>query len=107
MLDDFNRSLDQRWRQTCIGGATLQISDSVLHMAFESAEQGHYTDTQIDDCTSRARSDFPWRPPLRMEVRARSSLPAATLNSTNESSGRLAILRGTAGPCPRDCPLFL
>jgi len=29
-----------------------------------------------------------------MEVRARSSLPAATLNNTNESSG---ILRGTAG----------
>jgi hypothetical protein len=97
MLDDFNQSLDQRWRQTCIGGATLHISDSVLHMAFESAEQGQYTDTQIDDCTSRARSDFPWRPPLRMEVRARSSLAAATLNSTNESSGCLAILRGTAG----------
>src|SRR5215470_11540751 len=94
MFDDFNQSLDPRWRQTCIGGATLQISDSVLHMAFESAEQGQYTDTQIDDCTSWARSDFPWRPPLRMEVRARSSLPAATLNSTNESN---TILRGTAG----------
>ena len=88
MLDDFDQSLDQRWTQTCIGGATLRIGDSVLRMAFESAEQGKYTDTQIDDCSGKARSDFPWRPPLRMEVRARSSLPAATLNSTAETGRR-------------------
>ena len=63
-------------------------------MAFESARQGHYTDAQIDDYAGRARSAFPWHPPLRMEVRARSSLPAATATSTNES---MNILRGTAG----------
>jgi len=94
MFDDFDQSPDQHWTQTCIGGATLHTSDSILHFTFESAQQGQYTDTQIDDCSGRSRADFPWRPPLRMEVRARSSLPAATSNSTSESSG---ILHGTAG----------
>lgn len=94
ILDDFTQSLDVHWTQTCIGGASLQISDSALRMAFMSARQGEYSDAQIDDCSGRARSTFPWRPPVRMEVRARSSLPAATRSSTSESSG---ILRGTAG----------
>jgi len=93
MFDDFIQ-LDPRWTQTCIGRGSLQITNSTLRMAFASASQGQYTDAQIDDYSGRARSAFPWRPPLRMEVRARSSLPAATQNSTSESTG---ILRGTAG----------
>lgn len=56
--------------------------------------QGTYADAQIDDYANRARIDFPWQPPLRMEVRARSSLPAADAHSTVESRD---ILRGTAG----------
>jgi len=94
MFDDFNQPLDRRWTQTRIGDARLYLADSVLRMVIESASQGQYTDAQIDDYSGRSRSDFPWRPPVRMEVRARSSLPAATPNSTSESVG---ILRGTAG----------
>lgn len=94
MFDDFTQPLDQRWTQTCIGGGYLSIVGSVLQMGFVSAQQGQYTDAQIDDYGERARSAFPWKPPLRMEIRARSSLPAATTSSTPESSG---ILRGTAG----------
>lgn len=63
-------------------------------MAFPSATQGEYSDAQIDDYGTLARSKFPWRPPLRMEVRARSSLPAATGADTAESNN---ILRGTTG----------
>lgn len=63
-------------------------------MALPSATQGEYSDAQIDDYGTLARSKFPWRPPLRMEVRARSSLPAATGTDTAESNN---ILRGTAG----------
>src|SRR6266436_4404684 len=94
MFDDFTVPLDQRWAQTCIGGGSLAIVDSVLRMSFDSAQQGHYSDAQIDDYGRLARSAFPWRPPLRMEVRARSSLPAATLSNTEDST---KILRGTAG----------
>jgi hypothetical protein len=94
MFDDFIELPNQHWTQTCIGGGTLHLENSLLRMAFESARQGHYTDAQIDDYDNLPRAKYPWRPPLRMQVIARSSLPAATFSSTNESTG---ILRGTAG----------
>jgi hypothetical protein len=94
MFDDFLETIDQRWIQTCIGSGTLSVTDSVLRMAISAVRQGEYADAQIDDYGIMARAAFPWRPPLRMTVRARSSLPAATPDSTGESE---AILRGTAG----------
>lgn len=94
MFDDFTLPLDDRWTQTCVGGGSLAIADSALRMSFDSAQQGHYTDAQIDDYGRLARSAFPWKPPLRMEMRARSSLPAATLSSHGDSPD---FLRGTAG----------
>ena len=94
MFEDFIKPPDQRWTQTCIGGGKLYWENSVLRMAFDAARQGHYTDAQIDDYDNLPRANYPWRPPLRMQVIARSSLPAATFSSTGESAG---ILRGTAG----------
>jgi len=93
MLEDFQQPLNPRWTQTTIGNSALTFDDSVLRMSLAETPRGHYSDAQIDDYGQLARSQFPWRPPLRMEVRARSSLPAATANSTPES----AVLRGTAG----------
>lgn len=63
-------------------------------MILPSVQQGEYADAQIDDYGKLPRAKFPWHPPLRMEVCARSSLPAATPESTVASPG---ILRGTAG----------
>ncbi len=100
LFDDFALSIDRRWTQTCIGSGSLAITDSALRMIISPIQQGRntqhaqYADAQIDDYGQRARSDFPWRPPLRMEVRARSSLPAAT---TNTSSSCTEALQGTAG----------
>ncbi len=94
MFDDFTQVIEPYWTQTCIGGGSLRIVDSALRMEFSSARLGQYVDAQIDDYGSRRRSAFPWRPPLCMEVRARSALPAATANETVESTH---ILRGTAG----------
>src|SRR5712671_5093089 len=94
MFDDFTTTLDTRWTQTCIGGGILHTMDSSLRMSFDTAKQGQYTDVQIDDYGRLPRSKFPWKPPLRMEVRARSSLPAATHSGAPEQPN---ILRGTAG----------
>ncbi|GCE20699.1 hypothetical protein [Dictyobacter kobayashii] len=55
---------------------------------------GDYADAQIDDYGKLARAQFPWRPPLRMEVRARASHPAATAST---EAGDMTVLRGTAG----------
>jgi hypothetical protein len=94
MFDDFFEPGNQHWTQTCIGGGKLFCENSVLRMGFESARQGHYTNAQIDDYGNLSRANFPWRPPLRMQVIAHSSLPAATFSSTSETAD---FLRGTAG----------
>ena len=95
MFDNFtNPAIAQYWTKTCIGTGTLSIVDSALRMGLASTQQGQYTDAQIDDYAGRVRSAFPWKPPLRMEIRSRSSLPAATPESTSEFQN---ILHGTAG----------
>src|SRR5436305_2767713 len=94
MFDEFTDTLNERWTRTCIGGADLLLSGSTVRMAFASARQGHYTDAQIDDYGRLPRAKFPWKPPVRMEVRARSSLPAATPTGTADQAN---TLRGTAG----------
>ncbi len=68
--------LDPRWVQGAPGGGRLEIAQSALRMAFESAEMGRYSDAQIDDHMGLHPARFPWRPPLRMEARARASHPA-------------------------------
>lgn len=94
MFDDFTGPMDLYWSQTCIGTGTLDSAASALHMSIPNAKIGEYSDAQIDDYAGRSRTNFPWQPPLHMEVRARSSHPAAAAQNTVESSN---ILRGTAG----------
>ena len=94
MFDDFTEELAPRWTQRCIGGGSLQIADSSLRMSYGAAQRGQYTDAQIDDYGRLPRSRFPWRPPVRLEVRARASLPAASPGTPN---GQADNLRGTAG----------
>lgn len=98
LFDDFSQSIDKRWSQTCVGSGSLSTADSTLRMSLSPTQQGKYADAQIDDYGQRARSDFPWQPPLRMEVRARSSLPAAIANvDTRSAAENTELLRGTAG----------
>ncbi|GHO50095.1 hypothetical protein [Ktedonospora formicarum] len=94
MLDDFTQELHPRWSQTCLGPGTIALHESILRMALPEVQQGTYADAQIDDYGKLARKDFPWQPPLRMEVRARTSHPSATPASTAHDS---RMLRGTAG----------
>lgn len=91
--DDFTEPLDARWKQMRIGGGEIASADSILRLSFEAATEDHYTDAQIDDYASAGRPHFAWRPPLRMDVRARASNPAAHPNGTG---GRFALV-GTAG----------
>lgn len=94
MFDDFSQAIRPQWTQTCFGGGSLSIHETALRMELPAIGSGKYADAQIDDYAGLARADFPWRPPLRMTVRACSSLPAAHVDSAVESS---TIVRGTAG----------
>ena len=55
-----------------------------LRLELPGAVAGAYSDAQIDDYSGRARPTFPWRPPLKMAIRARFS----HLDSSNTDGGR-------------------
>ncbi len=72
--DDFDDgALDPRWTRVCPGGGTLVESGSALRLELPGAAPGRYSDAQIDDYDNLPPSRYLWRPPLRMEVRARAS----------------------------------
>jgi hypothetical protein len=94
--DDFSGGLDPRWSVTRPGGGLVEIANSRLRLELPGATAGQYSDAQIDDYSGRARSAFPWRPPLKMEIRARISHLIHPL-STTEPEMNQRLLRGTAG----------
>src|SRR5262249_29257701 len=50
--------------------------------ALPGARSGTYSNAQIDDYSGLPRSRYPWRAPLRLEVRARASHLVADLRGT-------------------------
>src|SRR5260370_14336837 len=94
--DDFDGALDTRWTRTCPGGGTLETAESALRLVLPSAAPGRYSDAQIDDYSGLRLRRFPWRPPLRMEVRARASHPVLPADGAATGSLQMA-LQGTAG----------
>ena len=92
--EDFRNGVGTRWTETIYGNGTLQVVDGALRMGFDMAQKSQYTDAQIDDYAGLARASFPWRPPLKMEVRARASHPSDSSVSDDEDT---SVLRGTAG----------
>ena len=94
VCEDFTHGVGERWTETMYGNGTLQVVDGTLRMGFDMAQEGQYTDAQIDDYAGLARASFPWQPPLKMEVRARASHPSATSVSDDEAT---SVLCGTAG----------
>jgi hypothetical protein len=101
--DDFDdAALDPRWTRVCPGGGMLTEADSALRLALPGAEAGRYSDAQIDDYGHLPPARYPWRPPLRLEVRARASHPAHLAHPARDVSvpapgGSQASLRGTFG----------
>ena len=96
LSDDFDAAtLHAHWTQTLLGGGTLAQSDSTLRLAMPAARAGQYCDAQIDDCGRLARRRYPWHPPLRLEVCARTSHRQQAIDDAEGSSE--PVLRGTAG----------
>jgi hypothetical protein len=71
----FYPRLDPRWRATQVGGGRLVLREAGLRLLLAGARPDRYADAQIDDYAGLARRQFPWRPPLRLAVRARTSGP--------------------------------
>ncbi len=75
--------LDAHWRRHEIRHAVLEPSGEGLRLAVDAADAESYSNAQIDDYSRLpGRHVFPWRPPLRLTVRARFSHPAGELRGT-------------------------
>jgi hypothetical protein len=64
------------------GVGRLERQGNAALLKLEGATRATYSDAQLDDYAGLPRREFPWRPPLRMTVRARFSHPAAELKGT-------------------------
>ncbi len=69
----FSGELDPRWRRHLVGAGELEHTGSSIRFALDGASKRQYSDAQIDDYQGLPRRRFPWRPPLRVTVRARFS----------------------------------
>lgn len=94
--DDFSAELNSRWSLTRVGGGLVEIVNETLRLELPDATTGAYSDAQIDDYTGRARSAFPWRPPLKLALRARFSHPVHPIAAPDPEANQ-RLLRGTAG----------
>jgi hypothetical protein len=79
---DFSDGLGSRWRRRVKGAGALEQSDGMLRFVNLGTTSEAYTNAQIDDYQGLPRRRFPWRPPLRLTVRARFSHPAGDLSGT-------------------------
>lgn len=98
--EQFAGPLGSRWSLVCPGGANVESSGGVLRLALAAhATARAYSDAQIDDYSTRSRSRFLWRPPLRMEIRAHASHPAhpPTAPAARSDADAQPFLRGTTG----------
>ena len=98
--------LPPEWVYT-VGAGSLERVGPILRFLLADATAARYSDAQIDDYRGRPRRRFPWRPPVRMTVRARFSHPSGILRGTagfgfwNDpflmTGGRLPALPGPSG----------
>src|SRR5262245_28530741 len=82
-----------RWRRTQVGGGQLIVGADGFRLALGSAQRDRYADAQIDDYIGLARRRFPWRPPLRLTLRARASGPLSGTAGFGFWNNPLALLR--------------
>ncbi len=70
------------WTLYSVGRGRVERVPGVLRLATEDAPEGVLADAQLDDYHGRTRAGLRWRPPLRLEVRARWSHPRHGLRGT-------------------------
>lgn len=92
LVDDFSNGIGPGWQRQIAGRGGWESSTDGLRLVNDGAGQETYTNAQIDDYQHLHRRTFPWRPPLRLTLRARFSHPG--IHETVEPASALS---GTAG----------
>jgi hypothetical protein len=70
------------WKPWVTGSGTLNWDDGILRCHLGPTGDRQYSDAQITDYAGLPRRDFPWRPPLRLTVRAWASHATDALTGT-------------------------
>lgn len=108
IYEDFTAEIAPHWRRYIVGAGALEPTGSTLRFVTADTTSRRYSDAQVDDYQGLPRRRFPWRPPLRLTVRARFSHPAGDGSAgpvlsacpeprRREAEGLTTGLRGTAG----------
>lgn len=80
--DHFEGQSQPRWARFALGAAAVEHDVSSVRFVVVGATQDIYADAQLDDYHGRSGTHLPWRPPLRLSVRARASHPVGELIGT-------------------------
>jgi hypothetical protein len=82
LLDTFDPRPLPYWARLATGSADIQRTPGRLRFVVEGADETELADAELGDYHDHPRHRLPWRPPLRMAVRARFSHPAGALGGT-------------------------
>lgn len=83
LTQDFREPLDPRLGPLLIGGGALVQRHDGLRLLAPPHGPRAYVDAQLSDYQHhRRRRDYPWRPPLRMTIRARLSHAVSEIGGT-------------------------
>jgi len=82
VIDRFEGGISPYWVRFAVGRGEIERAPEMVLFSLEGAGAGELSDAEINDHRHHARENFPWTPPLSMEVRARFSHPAGELLGT-------------------------
>ncbi|MBI5878665.1 MAG: hypothetical protein HZB53_13530 [Chloroflexi bacterium] len=80
--DRFEGGALPHWNRFAVGHARVVEGSGPLSLVVGPAPSDALTDAELNDHRLYERGRWPWRPPLRMTVRARASHPAGELSGT-------------------------
>jgi len=80
--EQFKRETSHYGQPLMAGTGALEHSASTLRFTITSPCSTSYSNAQLDDYRGLSRRRFPWRPPLKLSVRARFSSSEPTLQGT-------------------------
>ena len=82
ILDSFAAGPSPYWVRLAVGPSAVAWEPGRLRFEVEDATETQLANAEIGDYRNHLRKDLPWRPPLRLAVRARFSHQAADLGGT-------------------------
>ena len=71
LADHLHPGPSRRWKRRLVGNGAALLHDDGLRLALPRATHTHYSNAQLDDYLGLPHRRYPWRPPLRLAVRAR------------------------------------